>query len=369
LNTLAETIEREMAGQGIISFARFMELALYCPDCGYYEKEKDTISRRGDFYTSVSVGSLFGELLAFQFAEWLAELRDADCGLRIIEAGAHDGQLARDILRWLREQKPEIFDALEFCIIEPSGRRRQWQRETLGEFLPRMRWLPNLPAVLRDPKSETRNPGFNGIIFSNELLDAMPVQRFGWDAHERRWFEWGVGLKNGRFVWSRMPFHASRFTLHVPSGLSGVLPDGYCVEVSPAAESWWREAATLLERGELLTIDYGFIAEEFFAPERKGGTLRAYHRHRLSDDVLENVGEQDITAHVNFSAIQAVGEAAGLRTEMFQTQARVLTDIAQRAWKDKNTVGPWTAQHTRQFQTLTHPEHLGCAFRFLVQSR
>ena len=146
------------------------------------------------------------------------------------------------------------------------------------------------------------------------------------------------------------------------------MPDGYTIETSPAAENWWREAAGILQRGKLLTIDYGLTADEMFSPARTNGTLRAYFRHHVSDDVLANVGEQDLTAHVNFSAIQKVGEEAGLKTEIFSTQTKFLTQILEKTLRDK-TFGEWNSARTRQFQTLTHPEHLGRAFRVLVQSR
>ena len=216
----------------------------------------------------------------------------------------------------------------------------------------------------------------SGIIFSNELLDALPVHRLGWDARERRWFEWGVAWKDGRFVWERMPRRgtecgeiAAVVGFNLPDELLGVLPDGFTTEICPAAETWWREAAALLSRGKLLTIDYGLSAGDFFKPERQDGTLRAYYRHHARGDILSNVGEQDLTAHVNFGAIQVAGEAAGLSTEAFHTQAQFLTDIARRVCLEGSAFGPWLPRHTRQFQTLTHPEHLGRAFRVLVQSR
>src|SRR5277367_2001472 len=120
----AEIIRREIEKSGVLTFARFMELALYCPESGYYETQKDIIGRRGDFYTSASTGELFGQLLAFQFAGWLEEMRMADCGLRIIEAGAHDGKLAGDILNWLQLYRPKLFSKIEYGIIEPSVRRQ-----------------------------------------------------------------------------------------------------------------------------------------------------------------------------------------------------------------------------------------------------
>lgn len=372
-----DIIRHEIHKSGVLSFARFMELALYCPDCGYYETKKD-IGRRGDFYTSVSAGELFGQLLAFQFSKWLEQMRNAERGVWIIEAGAHDGTLARDILRWLQRYRPRLFQEIEYVILEPSARRREWQAETLKD-LANIQWFGDL-RVAAASHSALRAPHLSGIIFSNELLDAMPVRRFGWDAKGREWFEWGVALDGEKFIWARgaggspagsveSSQPADKLSaLQLPAALLDVLPDNYTLEISPAAENWWRNAAGILERGWLMTLDYGLTADELFSPARPRGTLRAYSRHHVSDDVLANPGEQDITAHVNFSAIQKVGEDAGLNTEYFGSQAKFLTEILAAADKTKS-LGNWGAKQTRQFQTLTHPEHLGRAFRVLVQSR
>ena len=362
MNSLADIIRAEAARCGVLPFARFMELALYHPGLGYYEKQHHSPGRRGDFYTSVSTGELFGQLLACRFAEWLEELRIANCELRIIEAGAHDGKLAGDILKWLQLNRPKLFDQLEYGIIEPSERRREWQRETLKDFT-NVCWLSAFP----DARRQTPDPKFTGIIFSNELLDAFPVHRFGWDVKEKKWFEWGVAVYGGNFVWAKLEnSQLPSSILNLPSSLLSVLPDGYTIETSPAAETWWREAAGVLARGKLMAIDYGFAAGEMFSPVRTRGTLRAFYRHHATDDLLANPGEQDLTAHVNFSAIQKAGEAAGLMTEYFGTQSRFLTEIVKTQFAIRNSQ---FAIPPRQFQTLTHPEHLGRAFRVLVQSR
>jgi SAM-dependent MidA family methyltransferase len=382
-----------------------MELALYCPDCGYYETKMD-IGRRGDFYTSVSVGGIFGELLACQFANWLEpEVSSRKSEVRIVEAGAHDGQLAKDILTWLQSSRPGLFGQIEYVIIEPSARRREWQQETLKSFA-NVRWSDNFqPIASSAPHSALRTPQLNGVIFSNELLDAFPVHRFGWDAKNKTWFEWGVAIEGDKFTWARSADslsasllesrfrsvprtdqpkselqHANKLSAlrDLPSSLLEVLPDNYTIETSPAAENWWREAAGVLARGKLLAIDYGFTADEMFSPARTGGTLRAYFQHHATDDIFANAGEQDLTAHVNFSVIQKAGEAVGLTTESFQTQPQFLTQILGNALKDKSfgelvaskrSEDGWNTSRTRQFQTLTHPEHLGRAFRVLVQSR
>jgi SAM-dependent MidA family methyltransferase len=353
-----EVIREEIHLTGIISFARFMEIALYCPETGYYETQKDSVGRAGDFITSVSTGSLFGELLAFQFAEWLeAEVQSPKSKVQIVEAGAHDGKLAADILSWLKNHRAELFSRIEYLIIEPSPRRQQWQRETLKPFS-NVQWIPSF-----------ENLKLTGILFSNELLDAFPVHRLGWDAQKKTWFEWGVALDGEKFVWSKISQADLPSSIrHLPSSLLEVLPDGYIVETSPAAENWWRTAAGILGDGKLLAIDYGFTDDEQFSPARLNGTLRAYHRHRATDDLLANPGAQDLTAHVNFSALQKAGEAAGLRTEDFCTQPQFLTRILSGMAKEKNFSG-LAARQIRQFQTLTHPEHLGRAFRVLVQTQ
>lgn len=368
-----DVICAEIKKSGVIPFARFMEIALYCPETGYYERNQDNVGGRGDFITSVSTGSLFGELMAFQFAEWLEPLKNQNEPLKIVEAGAHDGKLAGDILNWLRKNRPELFAELEYGILEPSPARREWQQERLKDF-PKVSWLDFFP----DAGRQTLAPGFAGILFSNELLDAFSVRRLGWDAKEKKWFEWGVTLDGETFVWARLErqLPADRTSAlqlpsaicNLPSSLLDILPDGYIVEDSPAAESWWRSAAGSLKRGKLLAIDYGYTAEEQISPARLKGTLRAYHRHQVSDDLLARPGDQDLTAHVNFSAIQTTGEQAGLKTDTFCTQPQFLTRIFSRAMKEKSFAS-LDAKQIRQFQTLTHPEHLGRAFRVLVQSR
>jgi len=407
-----------------------MECLLYCPVYGYYEKEEDTPGRRGDYFTSASVGSLFGDLLALQFSEWLtqndaaslqdpphtlktapdglpllgapASRRRVSCppgretptpprSLKIVEAGAHTGALAKDILTWLSTQRPDLCESVEYCIIEPSARRQLWQRRTLNAFLSQVRWfgsLSELMTVGRDGGIVPNQRPIRGIMFSNELFDAMPVHRVAWDAQQSLWFEWGVAFCNGHFQWTRLREDQSEVPLCVilpqanlqfqassseTCGLANRflknLPDGFILEICPAANQWWAQAAGMLESGKLLTIDYGFSENELLSPERLEGTLRAYHRHHLTSDVLANPGEQDITAHVNFSSLRRIGEAAGLKTEAFVSQEQFLTRIASRIFEQHTPFSDWTPEKTRQFQTLTHPNHLGHAFRVLVQSR
>jgi len=346
-----------------------MELALYCPDCGFYEKEGDNVGRRGDFFTSVSVGPLFGELLAFQFSRWFEN--SGRTRLHIIEAGAHTGRLARDVVDWFQARQPAMLAGLKYTLLEPSQRRRGWQRKTLADFGDHLEWASDW-SELRQP---FRDKTFT-LIYSNELLDALPVRRFGWDLDRQAWFEWGVTVADERFAWTKLPAGSrgepDQGTLDaLPSEpeLLRVLPDGFTAELNQKAEAWWHDAARSLYNGKLLTFDYGLDLAVPIRAEQPQGTLRAYRSHKVVDDVLADPGEQDITANVDFTRIESAGLRAGLITECFATQGSFLTRIAAEAWGAEGGFGSWDAKRTRQFQTLTHPEHLGRSFRVLVQTR
>ena len=357
MSNLRRIIQEEIACRGTLPFDRFMELALYCPNFGYYERQDKSPGRRGDYFTSVSVGPLFGELLAWQFITWRNTQR-----FQILEAGAHDGQLARDILCWLRKERPDAFNSIEYWILEPSSFRRLTQETTLVEFSGHVRWFEGWSAL---PSS-----GVNGVIFSNELLDAMPVRRLGWDSVAGKWFEWGVAVAGDEFVWSRISnpeYPIPDFNL--PPELLSVLPNGFTTEICPAATDWWTYGARVLKRGRLIAFDYGSLAEQFFTPKRIQGTLRAYYQHHAACELLARPGEQDLTAHVNFTPLIEAGESVGLRTEGLVTQAQFLTCIADEMRKENPPFGERLTAHARQFQTLTHPEHLGHLFRVLTQQR
>lgn len=379
-------LREEIARTGPITCARFMEVALYHPELGYYERDRAVVGRRGDFYTSVSVGELFGQLLAFQFAEWLTELGTrnaergmADAPLQIVEAGAHDGQLAEDILLWLQKRRPDLWLRCEYWILDPSPRRQEWQRGRLSMFAPRVRWFANWGEI-------QAAGGVTGVIFANELLDAFPVHRLAWSAAEQRWIEWGVRTAGDRFIWTRLPeLHANVAALAQPAAalgnlheplrasawanLAAVLPDGFVLERTPFAELWWGIAAQSLRQGKLLTFDYGHTTGEFINPTKPDGTLRAYRDHQLAPDLLATPGEQDITAHVNFAAVTQAGERAGLGTVELTDQSRFLSRIAQRTMRQPTVFGDWIRERARQFQTLTHPDHLGRSFTALLQER
>ncbi len=363
MNTLAQIIRREIEETKIISCARFMELALYHPELGYYEKKTTHVGRTGDFYTSVSVGGLFGDLLGCQFVPWLRSINSPR--VQLVEAGAHDGRLAFDILTYLQKYGPDQFERLELWLLEPSANRQERQQATLSPFKGKVRWFHSWAEI---------KPGsITGIIYSNELLDAFPAQRLGWNAVEKRWFEWGVALDQDTLKWAKIPAATALPHPHVdlPPELQAVLPDGFTTEICPAANLWWEQAAQALTQGVLLTLDYGLTAEQFFEPHRVNGTLRAYRNHQVSQQIFEHPGEQDLTTHIDFTGLQKTGESFGLHTPThgLSSQTAFLMQIYQLAVQQPASFPEWTPQRVRQFQTLTHPEHLGRSFSVLKQTR
>lgn len=359
MNFLHDIIVDEIRRLGPVSIARFMELCLYHPVHGYYEAAGRPIGRAGDFFTSVSAGGLFGELLGWRFANWLRESPSPTCHL--VEAGAHDGQLALDLLGFLEQSQPDVFRKLEYVIVEPSDARRNLQRERLQDFGKKLRWAADWNEI--GPRK------IDGVIFSNELLDAFPIEQYGWDKGSQTWFHLGVGIAGDKLT--RIRLETSDPLPGAPPELLAALPDGFTMERPLAAVAWWRQAANSLNCGRLVAIDYGFAESAPFSPARPHGTLRAYRDHRLSDGVFDHVGEQDLTAHVNFSEIIEAGRKCGLNAESSPliSQSQFLIETLAAIEAELGSFPDWTPKRLRQFQTLTHPEHLGERFKVLIQRR
>jgi SAM-dependent MidA family methyltransferase len=366
---LGGILRAEIARAGSVPFVRFMEAALYEPALGYYERTAGQIGRGGDFYTSVSVGPMFGERLAARFGVWLEQLPARP--VRIVETGPHDGRLAADLLTALHAARPELAARVTYVLVEPSPRRRAWQAATLAGCPGAVEWVTDL--------ADFGEAGLTGILFSNEFLDALPVHRVGWDAASRRWFEWHVTLRGGRFVWCRpgaaglLPAldpaletaRLAEYAHGLPAEILALLPDGYSLELHPAATAWWARAAQTLRQGWLVGIDYGFADGDEVRPGRVDGTLRGYAAHRAVADVLDQPGAQDLTSQVPFRALRRTGEAAGMQTVGLASQAAFLVE----SLRGDGTIDRWSPAARRQFATLIHPQHLGERFRVLVQTR
>lgn len=302
----------ESAG-GWIGFNRFMELALYAPGMGYYSGGAHKFGAAGDFVTAPEISSAFSRTLAAQAAQVLALSAP-----QIIEVGAGSGRLAADLLLEL-EGRAALPD--HYGILDLSGELRERQRATIGQRAPhlleRVDWLDSLPER------------FDGLVLANELFDAMPVHLVRWDnegeaLNNPKIFERGVGWENDEFVWSDRP--AGGRVLERAQALSTeYLPaSGYLSEVGLASSDWTASWGGILGKGALLLIDYGFPQHEYYHWQRDAGTLMCHYRHHAHGEPFFLPGLQDITAHVDFTAIVESGFAAGLDLLGYTTQAAFL---------------------------------------------
>lgn len=350
--TLVARIRAEIAlGGGAMDFARYMELSLYAPGLGYYDVEAERFGEGGDFVTAPELSPLYGACLARQCAEILERLGGGD----LLEVGAGSGRLASDVLRALAE-----LDALpeRYGILELSPAWRACQAATLQREVPqlasRVRWLETLPER-----------GFRGVVLANELLDALPVTRFRVRA-DGAVVQLGVAWEEEGFVWCERPAEAE--TAARVAALA--LPGGYCSEIGFRAEAWVRSLGERLAAGVLLLVDYGFPRAEFYHPQRCEGTIMCHYRHRVHDDPLILTGLQDISAHVDFSAIAAAGRDGGLELLGYTSQAAFLLgcgleELACRPAPDLRA----QLVRSQQIKKLTLPHEMGEFFKVMALGR
>ncbi len=342
----------EIEATGPVTFSRYMEQALYHPRYGYYASGAERTGRKGDFYTSVSVGPVFGRLLAV----WVADVFGR-CGrpaeFAVVEQGAAQGHLAHDILHALARDFPEVFAACRYVVVEPLSLLATAQQETLAEFSDKTTWVSGLSELGK----------IVGCFLSNELLDAFPVHLVR--RTSTGWLERYVGFRAGAFVYEDRPGTALDLT-----PLPAALPAGYLTELRPAAPAWMREVAAHLEHGAVLTIDYGFPRVELYAPHRITGTLRAFQRHRRFDDPLVvPPGTCDITAHVDFTALAEAAAAGGLAADPLTDQHHFLVALFRRLLAQTGDEACLSAAERRQFATLMHPESMGTQFKCIAFTR
>ena len=353
--SLGRILRDRVALSGPLTFPEFMAAALYEPGHGYYARGTRQVGRGGDFFTSVSVGPLFGELLARRF---LREWRESGSPgrWRIIECGAHDGTLAADVLTALSALDARAFEALEYAIPEPLAQLQDAQRTTLQPF-------PETVRFLCDPSDLAADP-LPGIAFGNELLDALPCHIIEW--REGRWLESRVAVsKDDSLIWETGEINNSGL-ISALAPLEEDFPEGYRTEVRTCYQSFLAPLARSLESGLMLWVDYGFARPDYYHPARNSGTLRTFARHRAGENPLEHPGETDITAHVDFTAVAEAASALGGRAMEFRNQGAWLTEIG-RDWLLELDGNPQPAL-LRQFQTLIHPAQLGGSFHVLELS-
>ncbi|MEW6424811.1 MAG: SAM-dependent methyltransferase [Bacillota bacterium] len=363
MNSLEEVIIEEIKTKGPITFARFMEMALYYPELGYYTRPGVKIGAAGDFYTSPDVHPAFGQALARQFFEMWEQL-GRPVRWELAEYGAGKGRLASQILKFLREHYPRAADGLTYHIIEISPYFLEMQREELKNL--------NLsPVKIRWTKNAGELTGrLTGCLFSNELVDSFPVHRVR--RTEKGLKEIYINYQQNSFAEEEGPLSTPLLAAYFEE--EGVLLEpGQAAEVNLAAKDWLREAEGCLEKGFLLTIDYGGTAREIYAPFRHQGTLRCFSRHQLCASPYRDIGRRDITASVNFSALMRWGKEYGLANLGLLPQGKFLMNLgileSIRGAPADYSFDADKLMATLAIKKLIMPEGMGEAFKVLIQSK
>ncbi len=353
---LVRLLRDAIRAHGPLTFAEFMDTVLYHPQHGYYRRAK--IGRQGDFMTAVSAGPVFGKIWAHQFRRRLADLSIGNPGVPSMNPGAADGnfqslensgaQTSNDWKLRSGARPPAFGNVYEF-----GGNAGQFRDDVLAE-------CPGLNyRVIEagDPVPER----IEGIVFSNELIDALPFHRLR--ARDEKLRELFIGLDSRDHLCEI----ENEPSLAV-SDWESVIPDGWEFEICPRAENWIRDIASRLTRGYVITIDYGMTREEYFSKPRPKGTLRCYHKHTQTDDPLADIGEQDITADVDFTRFIAAGEAAGLETILFADQTHALLEIGREVIEGivARDAGKFSRDRNAIHQLL-HPSMMGRRFKVLIQ--
>ncbi len=345
----------EIAG-GKISFAEFMHEVLYAPGLGYYSAGATKFGGAGDFITAPEVSGIFGRVLARQCAEVLSGVKNG----AVLEAGAGSGKLALDMLTAFEEMDalPSTYNILEVSADLADRQQRQLQ-DRFPHLVGRIRWLSELPE------------NFDGVIVANEVVDALPVERFV--KRKAGVVQLCVSVGDGGFVWSeaQAPDQLSEFVAGIEADLGRTLEEGYVSEVSLAAPQWVADLARSLRRGAMFFFDYGVSRREYYAPERTDGWLRCHYRHHAHNNPLIYPGIQDLTAWVDFSSLAGSAVKNGLEILGYQTQSQFLMGgglTIEMAGFSELPIAEQLAL-SGQIKTLTLPGEMGEHFKCIALGR
>jgi SAM-dependent MidA family methyltransferase len=355
---LAELLADRIRRFGPLTFADYMRECLYHPIHGYYSKAES--QRFADYYTSVDMHPIFARLLARQFVEMWEGL-DCPAEFALVEAGAGVGRFAAQVLDFCETKLPAFYDALKYAAVERSASRREQatshskRHADAGHFTASAEFPAHIAA---------------GCFFSNELVDALPVHRVVMNGGALK--ELLVGFRDGRFVDVLAPLSTCAISEYF-AAQDIALCEGQHAEAGLEACDWISEIGRRLGRGYVLTIDYGHPAAELYDDHHMRGTLLAYQNHRAGEDYYASPGEQDLTAHANFTALEAWGERAGLETAGFTSQTAFLLALGQgNEFADLYDGGQTEGDRARarlQLKTLIHPEGMGERFQVLIQQK
>ncbi len=355
-SALFEIIREEITKNDRITFSRFMELCLYHPAFGYYRKGHVPIGRFGDYYTSPTVHKLFGFLVAKQIEEIMAHM-DGERML-LVEAGAVRGHLAIDIGEYFKKNNPSFYGRLELIIVEPHKPYRDIQFRETRDFFSKIDFSDTIEELGE----------INGVFYSNELFDAFPVDIVEFDGESLR--QVYVGFFNGKFVeildnpGEEVKKFIDRFGI--------TFEDRLRTEITLKATEFYGNLVAFLKRGAVLTIDYGYTMEEYLSQKRNRGTLMCYYRHQAHEDPFIKVGEQDITAHVNFSILKRVGEETGLVTAGYTEQQYFLMGcgfVDEVEMLKASLPQDEFEREIQKIKALMLPGGMGTTFKCLLQTK
>jgi SAM-dependent MidA family methyltransferase len=351
MNELEDKILGRIKREGPVTFETFMDMALYYPGLGYYAADKVRVGREGDFYTSSHLHPVFGALFGRQLIE-MWEFMNRPSDFIALEIGAGAGHLCKDIMDYLKGK--EIFASLTYIIIEPNIIVRQEQSRLLREYTDKVVWF----------QSHRELANFRGCILSNELLDAFPVHVVTMKGGLHEVF---VSRAGSNLIQIFKPVSSSDLIEYF-SLFNVVIPEGYRTEVNLRIKQWIRELSSLLSEGFIITIDYGYTAEEYYDRDRTQGTLLCFFRHQVSDNPFLNIGLQDITTHVNFSSLKVWGEEAGIKTVGYCSQGTYLVSAGiDEVMQEICRKSPDQTYDVSGIKTLIMPEGLGESHKVMVQ--
>lgn len=360
---LHDSISARIAEQGRITFADFMGACLYQPGLGYYTSPGRKVGAEGDFYTSITVHAAFGRVIAREIAQmWRCMGMPAE--FTLVECGAGNGRLACDIMDFLAGREPEMYRGLRLTLVEREPSLEEAQRSMLAAHVERIAWLS-------PEEFASGSFSFSGCLYSNELIDALPVQRVLMTPEGLR--EIYVSLQEGELVEELGELSTPAIAEQLKRSGAELIP-GQQAEVNLNGPAWLSAASRALRSGFVLTVDYGYPAEELYASHRKRGTLLCYYRHQTEENPYIRLGLQDITAHVDFTSLIKQGEELGLQTAWFGEQYRFLMAagiIEELEELERSSISDEEKLRLRlTLKKLIVPQGgMGDTFRILVQSK
>jgi len=360
MNLLEQKIVERMRREGPITFESFMDMALYDPEFGYYVSRGQRIGREGDFYTGSHLHPVFGAMIGKQIME-MWEVMGSPEGFTIIEMGAGEGYACKDMLDYLKRDESEeeraksiFYQTLQYVIVERNDLQRQRQQERLQAYNDKITWI-----------SDIREAGtIRGCIFSNELLDAFPVHLLRMEDELREIY---VNYNDMGFTDQAGELSSGAIAKYFrDAGIE--LERGYTTEVNLRIRGWLRDIGAVLEKGFVFTIDYGHPAEEYYSEDRNRGTLLCYHNHEFGEDPYKNIGDQDMTSHVNFSSVKCWGEELGLKALGYCSQGTFLLamGIDQEIARIAETSDDYLFEISR-IKKLFLPQGMGESHKVLMQ--